>query len=377
MFIVFVPIILLFVIGLDLYYIHVFARHVLVPLVLVLVLLSIVFSKRINRLQIKSRFDNSFIIHTRLIYFSNIGKWKSTLIFTGCVIIVALICWPKLLQFGFGNHKGVEISTSSSLVNMNQNHYENLREQKRRIPKATIDHFRITANSMELFVSFFKEDKYTVKKLKNDPALLKELKIENSRDKISVIDLYKVVIDKRELSGLRWYHTEKIATSQKGFMTTIPLDTLQPGYHELKINKLYWSIKKNKMKPIENWEFIVFEKEIFEVGIKNSGSRRSNERRCHDVCRARMFLQRRSTVRTECARAAGEVRDVRGHVPAFEFVLQKPRAQPVNNLQWRATARRNGLNSKIHWRGRAGWEPPYHGSVWDPPATLEAALKTQ
>ncbi len=58
---------------------------------------------------------------------------------------------------------------------------------------------------------------------------------------------------------MRWYSKENINTNQEVIITTIPLDTIKSGYHELKINKIYLRTLKEKIKLIMNWDIIPFE----------------------------------------------------------------------------------------------------------------------
>lgn len=73
------------------------------------------------------------------------------------------------------------------------------------------------------------------------------------------MDLYKIIIDDKAISALRWYSTKNIYTNQNLIVTTIPLDTLGTGYHELKINKTYFEVLKQQVKLINNWDIIPFE----------------------------------------------------------------------------------------------------------------------
>ena len=77
---------------------------------------------------------------------------------------------------------------------------------------------------------------------------------------IEIPDLYQILIDDKMIPGLRWYSINHKFTDQKGLITTIPLDSVKNDYHELKINKIYWSLKKDSLHLIENWDIIPFEK---------------------------------------------------------------------------------------------------------------------
>ena len=63
------------------------------------------------------------------------------------------------------------------------------------------------------------------------------------------------------INSEKWYKTKNILTDQKGFVLIIPLDIFENGYHILKIDKIYWSVNKNEMKLLKNWNLIPFELE--------------------------------------------------------------------------------------------------------------------
>ncbi|MCD4692978.1 MAG: hypothetical protein K8R79_08700 [Calditrichales bacterium] len=258
-FLLFIPIIVLFLIGLDIFYIHVLTLYVIVPLTMILAILSIIFSKKFKTSKFNKRIENSTFNYMHSVLFTNIGKLKTSLIFVVYFLIIFLISFSDITKFDFKNRKTVEDFSSTNIVYLNKDHYESFRDHNLRIPKATIEKFRIPANTIELFISYFKEDIYTIKKLETSPELLKKFNIDSSNTKISFADLYKITIDDELISGLRWYSTENIYTDQKGFILTIPLDTSKDGYHKLKIHKIYWSIKKNEMELLKNWEIIPFE----------------------------------------------------------------------------------------------------------------------
>lgn len=258
-FIVFVPVIMLFIIGLDLSYIRFITLYFIVPLVMILSILSIIFANKIKKISLMRKIESSFLTHTLVIYQTNIGKLKTYLIFAVYFLFILLISLSDISKFEFRNDKSAEICSSETIVCLNNNHYEDLKNQKLRTPKATIDQFRTTGNTMELFISFFKEDIFTVKKLESNPELFKKFNLDSTKTNINLIDLYKITIDDKTVSGLTWYITENIYTNQKRFKTTITLDSTKNGYHELRINKLFWSLKKEDIKIIKNWEIIPFE----------------------------------------------------------------------------------------------------------------------
>jgi len=192
-------------------------------------------------------------------YLTNIGKVKTFLIFVLYFLVVTSISLPDITKFDFKNEKSTEISSKANILHIHNDHYETLRDQKLRIPKAVIEQFRVTGRKIELFIAFYKEDLYTIKKFRENQTLLKKFGIEADSAKMCLPDLYTIAVDDKPVSGLRWYSIDHIHTGQQGIITTIPLDNYKSGYHELKIDKLFWKISKKKMKRIENWGIIPFE----------------------------------------------------------------------------------------------------------------------
>ncbi|MCK4765646.1 MAG: hypothetical protein KAW12_25830 [Candidatus Aminicenantes bacterium] len=253
-FLLFIPIVILFVLGLDISYIRIINLYVVLPLIVILTLLAILLETKFQKTTILNKLD---ILLT--IYYTNIGKIKTNLIFLSYFLIIFLLSSGDISKFDFKNKKSSEISTRGGIVHLNKKFYEASRDQKLRIPKAAIDRFRVTDNAIELFIGFYKEDMYTIKKLKNNPEFLKKFEIKADKAGMYLHDLYKIVVDDKIIPGLKWYSTDHKHTNQAGIITKIPLDTLTNGYHELKINKVYWSTNKKKMKLIDNWEIIPFE----------------------------------------------------------------------------------------------------------------------
>jgi hypothetical protein len=260
-FIVFIPITILFLFGLNMVYIHYFSLA-LAAIIVIISLIMTVFRGRLKNSKIEFFMANSIFNNALVIYLSNIGRVKAYTMFISFILIVVALSFPDISRFDFDNEKIAEISTTADIVSLDNNHYEALRNQELRISKATIDRFRVIDDSVELFISFYKEDIYTIKELEHDPESAQKFGVGSDSTKISLPDLYKVTIDDRLIAGLKWYSVDNIGTGQKGIMTKIPLRTLKHGYHELKIDKIFWKISKKKMKRIVSWGAIPFETEI-------------------------------------------------------------------------------------------------------------------
>jgi len=117
----------------------------------------------------------------------------------------------------------------------------------------------IIINHTLLFISYFKEDMYTIKNLEASPENIRKFDIDSSISQIGLEDLYLITIDDDTICGLRWYLIEHTPTNQKGLRTRISLINMQDGYHELKIHKLYWNVRNNEVRLLQNWEIIPFE----------------------------------------------------------------------------------------------------------------------
>ncbi|MCK5145321.1 hypothetical protein KAR48_01120 [bacterium] len=256
---VFVPIVLLFLIGLDITIIQFFTRYIVLPLCILLVIFLILMDTRLVDFGVKQKIENSVFANVVTIYLTNIGKLKTILIFTAYFLIIGFVSKSEIMKFDFDNELSVDVSTELNIPSICSDHYEAERDKDLRISKATIDRFRILDNEIELFISFYKEDLYTLKKMQKDPMLFQDFYLSPDSAKIALSDIYKICIDEIILSDLKWYSIKNIHTNQKGIKTRIPLDKIENEYHELKIDKIYWSVKKKKVKIIENWAVIPFE----------------------------------------------------------------------------------------------------------------------
>jgi len=258
-FIIYIPLIILFIIDLNMSYIEIIALIYSFVFIAGAIIFSILLATKLKNSRLKQKIENSIFNNILYTYFTNIGKTKSYLIFGSYFLIVTSLSFSDFSKFDFENDKSRDISSTVNINNLNRDHYEALRNQKLRIPKATIDQFHVTGHTIELFISYYKEDLYPIKELQKNSTFCKKFNIESDSTRIKLSDLYKIVIDDKPISGLRWYFTENKYTNQKGIITILPVENLTSGDHELKINKNYWSIKKKEMKLIKNWEIIPFE----------------------------------------------------------------------------------------------------------------------
>ncbi|MBU8921175.1 MAG: hypothetical protein KOO63_05085 [Bacteroidales bacterium] len=257
-FIIYIPITLLFLVGLDMTYIH-YSTMVILSIVAILLVLMVIFNKKLKKTGFEQLVGNSIFNNAFVIYYTNIGRIKTGAMFALYFLIVIGLSFSDISKYNFDNDESVEISSTADIVDLDRDHYEALRNQKLRIPRATIDRFQVTDDKMELFISFYKEDIYTIKKLENDRELAREFNVGSDSTRVGLPELYEVTIDDTPVTGLRWYSIDNTYTSQKGIVTKIPLGALRHGYHELRINKILWDINDSEMIRIVNWDAIPFE----------------------------------------------------------------------------------------------------------------------
>ena len=207
------------------------------------------------------KIETSIIEITIKIYSTNLGKVKTVLIFVLYFSFVYLLSFSTISSFDFNNDDPIGDSLKIELPTLNMNHYNALRDTKLRNSRAALEQFKITDNKLELFISYYKEDIYTIEELQDRPELAQQAGISPDSSAINIPDLYKIFIDDQPITDLQWYITDNLHTNQKGLITTITIDSLANGYHELKLDKLFWRKNKKKIKEIENWDVIPFVKE--------------------------------------------------------------------------------------------------------------------
>lgn len=255
-----IPMIFLYIIGLDQEIVRKIILFIIIPVGVLFGVYLIITDKRRKYTKTKQRSNNFIFSNLLTTYVTNLGILKTGFIFILYFLVIFLISFSNITGFDFINKKGRKISSLSKITCLNNNQYDELRDRDLRIPKAAIDKFQILDNKLKLFIGYYKEDLFTVKKLKEKPGLLNEFKIVPDSSGIKITDLLKLSIDGKNVYGLNWYIINQVQTGQKVLTTDIDLENITEGYHELKIDKFRWSVDKKKLKLIENWDIIPFEK---------------------------------------------------------------------------------------------------------------------
>ncbi len=254
-----IPFALLFIAGFDISTIRVVILYIIIPLYIILGIIWIVLANRKKKSKIVDSAENSILSNILTTYFTNMGKIKTFLLFVLYFTIISLLSLSEIFEFDFKNESNADKTIKSTIIQLNKDHYKNTRDKSLRISKAAIDQFWIEDNSIELFISFYKEDLYTIQNLTEKPASLKSLDILTDSTGIDLKSLYHIYMDDKMISGLRWYGIQNENSNQKGIITKIAVDCLERGYHEIKIDKIFWIDKNKKPQLIENWDVIPFE----------------------------------------------------------------------------------------------------------------------
>jgi len=195
---------------------------------------------------------------------SNLGPIKTISIFTTSIFLATLISFPTLIGFRFRNmDKDPQKSSQPyALPQYDNNLYESERDSQKRAFRATIPSFITDADTIPLFVSYYKKDKIGVEK-----ALLhldKFIKIIKSntpqKEKLHLGLLHQIFLDGRKLETTQWYLGPYGKREQKGLLTNISIKNLSPGPHLLEVKKIFWDPDQKKFILNNKWVEISFHK---------------------------------------------------------------------------------------------------------------------
>jgi hypothetical protein len=260
-YLMYIPLILLYMTGLRGRLVRFITLGYALALILMVLILSSLFKTKLKSSGLKNRIGNSVLNLILNIYYTNIGKARMFLIFALYFLIVVSFSFRDITGFRFKNNSEVDIHSKEEMVMVNNDLYKSLRDSRLRIPKACIDHFRVTSGRLTLFIASYREDSQSLEKIKNNPSLLEENGMNTGRAIQSFADLLQIAIDGQPVSDLKWYRMENRPTGQKGIRARIALPEMKCGCHELKISKVLWQPRKKKLKLLENWLIIPFELE--------------------------------------------------------------------------------------------------------------------
>jgi hypothetical protein len=260
-FLLYIPMIFLFMSGLNRKVIKIFSLGYSLSVVVAVIIMASLFKTKLKKSKLRKILSNSPYNFTLNMYFTNLGRTRTYLIFALYFLLVILISFSDFRAFKFKNDVKSVLPQKDGIIQLNNDHYETLRTKKLRIPKATIKKFRVSEKHLELFISFYKNDISTVRNIQKNPEFLKKHGFDFQAGHITLPDLYRIKIDDRIISGLRWYEKDNQHSDQRGIYSFIPLINLTSGYHKLHIDKVFLRYRKNKLILIKDWLIIPFEKE--------------------------------------------------------------------------------------------------------------------
>ncbi len=256
---VFIPVTLLYLTGMDRGTIRTLILCVVLPVAMGGVpILSILLGTKLKDSKLAKRLERFSLSQILMIYFTNIGRIRTTLIFALYFGIIFALNSSNISNFSFRNLGEIKQQTHAGVITENRDQYENTRNQRLRIQRATLDTNRVTKKELNLFVAYYHEDEYTVKMMRENPSLRKKAGIFVKPDSLWIQDLHTIFIDDVPVRNIQWCFTQHPKTDQSGFTTTIPLDGVSAGLHELKISKRIWKLSKKKMVDVKKWALIPF-----------------------------------------------------------------------------------------------------------------------
>jgi hypothetical protein len=258
-FLMLVPITLLYVFGLEQSIIRLIILFGILPLTAIFIVFLVILSTKKNTWKIEEKIENSIFTNILNTYCTNIGAGKTLMIFALYFAFSWFMSFSYISDFDFDNDLGVETVSKAGVVELDKDSYHDLRNADLRISRGAIDRFDVEGVSLRLSVGFYREDLFTVKYLRDEPARLKELKIERGESDISLETIIRISIDGEMISGLSWHLAEEDRTGQRSMVASIPVDALSRGRHRLKIDKIYWVDRRKKPVLIEDWDVIPFE----------------------------------------------------------------------------------------------------------------------
>lgn len=254
--IIFVPIILLFVAGLDPYYIRIATLGLVGLMFLLAVVYSVFMFFRSARSRLVRKVDRLNYAGVMNIYATNLGTKKTLLVFALFFLLMFGLSRRTISSFDFDNRKSAPGAKQHGLLRLRPEHYLDQRNPNLRVSKAAINSFQ-AAGSLRLFISLYKQDTYTVKAIAADPARLDGLKKKPWARATGVPYLYRIRINDVPVADLSWVIMETPG-GQQGMVTDIPLTKCAAGLHLLHIDKLLWSVKKQEINLISDWDVIPF-----------------------------------------------------------------------------------------------------------------------
>lgn len=260
MLLLFVPMTLLFFTGLDLDLIRAITLYALLPGVLALIAVAMVLLEtKWKHSRFKRGLETSLCPTLVAIYMTNLGRGKTLLLFAAYFVVIVGLCRADLDRFAFENDANAAPHETPLLTATEREDYEDTRDGRLRIQRATLGSYQVGEPAVELFVALYEDDEYTLEVMAERPQLRAALGLEMAGEALTVASLCSVLVDGEIQTGLRWRRAEHPRTGQRGLVARIPVRHLPAGIHRLRVRKLLWSVVKGEMRHLERWQVLPFE----------------------------------------------------------------------------------------------------------------------
>lgn len=200
-------------------------------------LVFVVFTLGIKNSKIKSFLGTSLSGTIGAVFQSNLGKWTTSLF----SIFLLMLSFPFIMSDinGFSYYQN-ETNLSEEYYDWpdESKYFESHNLLNARFPRVWTASKVVTGNQMNLYLANFHRDNKDIPKL--------QVLLETDFDTLGwtkpekVKDLYRVYLNDSLISTKKWSAVTSGLTGQKGWMSSIPLDHLESGVHEIRIEKLIY-----------------------------------------------------------------------------------------------------------------------------------------
>jgi hypothetical protein len=129
-FVLYVPIILLFMSGLSRDVIRIVMLAFVAVVVVGVVVVTSLLKTRFKHSRLKTTLSNNPYTFTLNMYFTNIGRMKTYLIFALYFLLVVSLSYSEFKKFEFRNHIESPSPREAGIVRLNNDYYEALRDHK-------------------------------------------------------------------------------------------------------------------------------------------------------------------------------------------------------------------------------------------------------
>ena len=214
------------------------------------VCLFVVVGTLFEKLNAKKGNNASLRTHVNAILKTN--KAKVVPMATSLIILSLLFSLPAIMAFRFENGDSVKVR-AGKLTEFENEFYTQQRNNNHRLAKACLDRLFQDDSSVSLFISYYDEDKRLFKNKKNFFAANPQL-----NEVSSTMDLFTLFLDEEPITQENWMLGPHEKTGQKGYLASIPITSLPPGIHNIRIAKFVFQPGKDAYKLVDNWCVIPF-----------------------------------------------------------------------------------------------------------------------